>query len=177
MYIPYHTCSPLLIHYPTTFFIYMAKGLKATANKENNQSLSNTPKAPAKKSSKQAKPKAPPKQAKWSSANDATLIQVLTEQQAAGNQADNSWKGCVWQVASKELAGSEDISGGAVKTPSKCHTRWDKLTSEFLAIKYLRELSGWSWDDVRKVVHTTDEIWENHIAQYPESAWAHSLRW
>ncbi|KAJ8594106.1 hypothetical protein M405DRAFT_730329 [Rhizopogon salebrosus TDB-379] len=139
----------------------MAKGSKATAN---NQPLSDTPKTPAKKSSKHAKPKAPPKQAKWSSANDATLIQVLTEQQAAGNQADNSWKGCVWQVASKELAGSEAISGGAVKTPSKCHTRWDKLKSEFLAIKYLCELSGWSWDDVRKMVHTTDEIWENHIA-------------
>ena len=39
-----------------------------------------------------------------------------------------------------------------------------QLKSEFLAVKRLRELSGWSWDDVQKMVHTTDEIWANHIA-------------
>ena len=39
-----------------------------------------------------------------------------------------------------------------------------QLKSEFLAVNRLREVSGWSWDDVRKMVHTTDEIWANHIA-------------
>ena len=75
------------------------------------------------------KPKALPKQAKWSAADDSTLIQVLTDQQAAGNQADNTWKGSVWQTASQELAGSELITGGAPKTPSKCQTHWDKVTA------------------------------------------------
>ena len=82
------------------------------------------------------KPKAPPKQAKWSSADDATLIQVLTDQQAAGNQADNSWKRCVWQAACTELAGSELHSGGAPKTASKCHTRWDKVNIFYLVYIY-----------------------------------------
>ena len=82
--------------------------------------------APVKKPDK--KPKAPPKQAKWSTADNATLIQVLTDQQAAGNQADNAWKGSVWQVASQELAGSEAVSRGAPKIPSKCHTHWDKVS-------------------------------------------------
>ena len=55
---------------------------------------------------------------------------MLTNQQAAGNQADNAWKGSVWQAASQELAGSEVISGGATKTPSKCRTHWDQVSNQ-----------------------------------------------
>ena len=55
---------------------------------------------------------------------------MLTDQQAAGNQADNAWKGSVWQAASQELAGSEVISGGAAKTPSKCRTHWDQVSNQ-----------------------------------------------
>jgi len=108
----------------------MSPHTNSAPNKENTTPLGTV--TPAKKSSKpkakSTKPKAPPKQAKWSAADDANLIQVLTDQQAAGNQADNAWKGSVWQAASRELAGSETISGGAVKTPSKCRTRWDKVS-------------------------------------------------
>jgi Myb/SANT-like DNA-binding domain len=75
------------------------------------------------------------------------------------------------------------MSGQAIKTLSKCHTCWDKvsnplaatccwvctditteLKAEFVAIKHLCEISGWSWDDVWKMVHTTDEVWANHLA-------------
>jgi hypothetical protein len=79
---------------------------------------------------KQRKPKAPtkpPKQTKWSPENSAELIRVLTEQQAAGNQADNSWKGCVWTAAELALRGSELISGGAPKDAKKCNGHWDKV--------------------------------------------------
>ena len=92
---------------------------KPTDEKENH-ALS-TPQPSAKKSCKthakdaSMNPKAPLKQAKWSSADDVTLIQVLMDQQG-GNQADNSWKGCVWEVVCTELAGSELLSGGAPKT-------------------------------------------------------------
>ena len=55
---------------------------------------------------KQPKPKSP-KQTKWSAANSAELIRVLTEQQAAGNQSDNSWKSCVWTAAEFALRDSE----------------------------------------------------------------------
>ena len=59
---------------------------------------------------KQPKPKPPPKppkQTKWSAANSAELIRVLTEQQAVGNQSDNSWKSCVWTAAELALRDSE----------------------------------------------------------------------
>jgi hypothetical protein len=80
-------------------------------------------------STKQQKPKPPPKppkQMKWSAENSAELIRVLTEQ-AAGNQADNAWKGCVWTAAELALRGSELVSGGAKKDTKKCNGHWDKV--------------------------------------------------
>jgi hypothetical protein len=53
---------------------------------------------------------APRKNAIWSTADDKTLIKVLTEQQAAGNQVDNKWKDVVWVAAALRLKGSEAIS-------------------------------------------------------------------
>ena len=40
----------------------------------------------------------PPKKARWSSADDNTLVQILIAQQAAGNQADGGWKAVVYPV-------------------------------------------------------------------------------
>ena len=85
---------------------------------------------PTPQATKQRKSKAafkPPKQTKWSPENSAELIRVLTEQQAAGNQADNAWKGCVWTAAEIALCGSELISGGAPKDAKKCNGHWDKM--------------------------------------------------
>jgi hypothetical protein len=79
---------------------------------------------------KQGKPKAPtkpPKQTKWSPENSAELIRVLMEQQAAGNQADNSWKGCVWTAVELALCGLELILRGALKDVKKCNGHWDKV--------------------------------------------------
>ncbi len=104
---------------------------KLASNKENNTSAGTN--APGKKSckkSKSTKPKSTLKQAKWSATDDATFTQVLTDQQAAGNQADNAWKGSIWQAVAQVLAGSEAISGGTLKTPSKCHTHWNKVSNQ-----------------------------------------------
>lgn len=139
-------------------------------------------KPPTTKQSKPKPPAKPPKQTKWSAANSAELIRVLTEQQAAGNQADNAWKGCVWTAAELALRDSELISGGAKKDAKKCNGHWDKvrtkclyllymsliytlkLKAEFLAVQRLRGMSGWSWDEARHRVTAPDDIWDAHIA-------------
>lgn len=96
---------------------------------------------PAALPAKQPKPKPPPKppkQTKWSAANSAELIRVLTEQQAAGNQSDNSWKGCVWTAAELALRDSEIISGGAKKDAKKCNGHWDKVCTRKLIIYVIK---------------------------------------
>ena len=115
------------------------KSSKADSNKENAQPTpSETPPvatphapkltiilAPAKLS--KAKAKKPPRNACWSSADDATLIEVLTEQQALGNQLDSGWKSLMWTAAADKLKGSEKRSGGAPKTAGSCNSRWQTV--------------------------------------------------
>jgi hypothetical protein len=81
----------------------------------------------APKGSASAVKSAPRKNAIWSATDDKTLVDVLTEQQAAGNQADNNWKGVVWVAAALKLKGSEAISGGGPKTADGCDNHWQKV--------------------------------------------------
>jgi len=67
------------------------------------------------------------KKAAWNDADDKTLMDVLTEQQAAGNQADNNWKGVVWVIAALKLKGSNAISGRGPKTADGCDNHWQKV--------------------------------------------------
>ena len=71
-------------------------------------------------------PRLVPKKAIWSHADDATLVRVLTAQAAAGNQADNNWKGMVWQACTTELAGSESQTwSGGVVPATAANGVWD----------------------------------------------------
>ncbi|KIL63009.1 hypothetical protein M378DRAFT_107808 [Amanita muscaria Koide BX008] len=116
-------------------------------------------------------PKGPPKNAKWSSSCDAILIDTLRLEQAKGNQADNSWKACVWTACEKSLEGSEKISGGALKKAKGCQDHWALLRSHCLAVQKLVNLSGWGWDNTRRCVSATDEQWATYIQAHPASAY------
>ncbi|EKM76254.1 hypothetical protein AGABI1DRAFT_131571 [Agaricus bisporus var. burnettii JB137-S8] len=98
-----------------------------------------------------------PQNAKWSSSCDATLIDTLKIEQAKGNQADNSWKACVWTACEKALEGSEVISKGALKRARGCQDHFTVLRGHCLTVQRLTQLSGWSWDSVRHCVSATDE--------------------
>ena len=73
-------------------------------------------------------------EAKWSGKDNATLIKVLTDQQAAGNQSDNGWKHIIWQAAMEKPAGSKFVSGCALKTVKRCHSHWDTVCHNSLVI-------------------------------------------
>ena len=105
----------------------MVKSVKLKLSKDSSKE--NT--APTQDSPASAAKSAPRKNAVWSLADDKTLIKVLTEQQAAGNQADNNWKGVVWVAAAQRLEGSELISGGGPKTADGCDNHWQKVCAYY----------------------------------------------
>ena len=39
-----------------------------------------------------------------------------------------------------------------------------QLKQEFEIVKELRGLSGFGWDDIKKIVTATDEVWEAYLA-------------
>jgi hypothetical protein len=113
-YIPYNILFSLLA------VLKMADYINADLGKENVTPDSMPP------ATKEMTP--PPKKAVWLMADDAEMIRVLTEQQAAGNQLDNGWKSLVWTLVAKALQGSEMRSGGAAKTAASCSGHWGKVS-------------------------------------------------
>jgi len=74
----------------------------------------------------------------------------------------------VWTACGEALHSSEGKSGGGAKTANGCKEHWLSLRKSYLAIKMLVNQSGWGWDDERKVVATTPEVWDTYIAAHPE---------
>ena len=114
------------------------KPSKADSNKENAQPTPSetlpvgTPNAPltiilTPAKLLKAKVKKLPENACWFLADNATLIKVLTEQQALGNQLDGGWKSLVWTTAADQLKGSEKRSGRASKTAGSCNSHWQTV--------------------------------------------------
>ncbi|KAF8225652.1 hypothetical protein L208DRAFT_1047203, partial [Tricholoma matsutake] len=91
-----------------------------------------------------------------SSADDATLIEVLTKQQALGNHSDSGWKSLIWTTAADKLKGSEKQSGGAPKTAGSCNSCWQIVW-----------LSGQGWDKDTHMVTAPDGVWEAYIKAHP----------
>ncbi|KAF8233318.1 hypothetical protein L208DRAFT_1166817, partial [Tricholoma matsutake] len=104
---------------------------------------------------------------------DTTLIEVLTEQQALGNQSDSGWKSLAWTAAADKLKGSEKRSGGAPKTAGSCNSRWQTLKGHFIVVKELRGLSGWGWDEDTHMVTAPDGVWEAYIEAHPAAGQWH----
>ncbi|KAH9040660.1 hypothetical protein EDB85DRAFT_1924505 [Lactarius pseudohatsudake] len=100
----------------------------------------------------------------WHTADDATLIHTLTDQKAKKNWGDNNPKKVAWTVCEVALAGSEKNSGGTPKTANTIKNRWQRLKQEYEVIKELRGLSGFGWDDTKKLVTATAEVWDAYLA-------------
>ncbi|KAJ7824795.1 hypothetical protein B0H14DRAFT_3469005 [Mycena olivaceomarginata] len=72
------------------------------------------------------------KRARWNKLCDSILIAQLIAQKAAGNQTDNAgWHSSAWTACAADLEGSEQQSGGVVKTSDACQTRWTTLKSQY----------------------------------------------
>lgn len=67
--------------------------------------------------------------ATWTASDNATMIEVLKQQRAAGNQADNNWKHCVWTAVAEEV--NKGLPVGGLKTPDKCKDHWTTVSSPF----------------------------------------------
>jgi hypothetical protein len=55
---------------------------------------------------------------KWTTADEATLIEALLKEKRKGSWGDNNPKPSAYTAAEAALAGSEKTSGGAPKTVS-----------------------------------------------------------
>ncbi|EGO02801.1 hypothetical protein SERLA73DRAFT_158569 [Serpula lacrymans var. lacrymans S7.3] len=133
-----------------------------------NRLLANKENQPPSQQSQSPAPKEP-QNAKWTSEDDATLVDKLKEAQMEGNQPDNNFKKPAFVAAAVVLVQSHKTSGGAPKTFTNCSQNWGTLKAMCLVVQQLRELSGFGWDDTRKKVTAEEDVWDNYIASHPEA--------
>ncbi|KAG1864778.1 hypothetical protein DFJ58DRAFT_714945 [Suillus subalutaceus] len=106
---------------------------------------------------------------KWSSGDDAALLDSL-KTFSDGNSADNgTFKYAAFTAAAKALKDSHKSSGGAPKTAKSCSRRWGTLKANCLVVQKLRELSGFGWDEMRKIVIASDKVWDDYLEAHPEA--------
>ncbi len=126
-----------------------------------------------------------PTRCRWSDSEDRTLINVLLEEKKAGNQSDNGWKKVVWMKAGTRLT-DEHPGVQNKKTAAKCLEHYSKvqpllflsvmnfnipfssqLKKKYKQLQCLKDLSGFGWDNERKMVTATDAVWQPCINVSP----------
>ncbi|KAF8194055.1 hypothetical protein K438DRAFT_1469004, partial [Mycena galopus ATCC 62051] len=90
------------------------------------------------------------------------LVHKLRECKDLGMQSDSGWKPAVWSACAEVLKDSQ----GAEKTADKCQDHYTNLKGAFNAVRKLRGLSGFGWDDGLKMVTASDEVWELYLATH-----------
>ncbi|KAJ6510774.1 hypothetical protein C8R45DRAFT_965150 [Mycena sanguinolenta] len=111
------------------------------------------------------KPKGPKngERCTWTDRCDAVLVEGLRKAKELGYQSDSGWKPVTWTFVEPLLKDTP----GAPKTPLKIQDHYGSLKAAFLIVQTLRELSGFSWDDGRKMVSATDEVWDAYLKRHP----------
>jgi hypothetical protein len=64
---------------------------------------------------------------KWTTADEATLLQTLRSEKANGSWGDNNPKPSAYTACELALAGSEKVSGGGPKGVSAIKSRWQRV--------------------------------------------------
>lgn len=90
--------------------------------------------------------------ARWNDADIAKLVAGLLEAKDNGLASENGFKSTVWVGISASL---ED----PLKLTRVCESKWTRLKTDFKAVKFLRELSGFGWDQTRSLVIAEPEVW------------------
>lgn len=151
-----HILQPLLTSYSQLFYLIVHMPRPAASSTRNPRTI-------------------------WSSSDDGKLVTALLDAKSRGLQSDGGFKSNVWTECETALSLSEAVSGGAAKSSGACKARYQRvrtrlnvatgisepfaqLKKDYLIVKKLRGLSGWGWDDARKMVIAEATEWERYLA-------------
>jgi hypothetical protein len=90
--------------------------------------------------------------ARWTNTEIDSLVSQLKDAKDAGNSSENGFKASVWA----SIASS--FSDLMKKTNRVCESKWSRLKKDYKDVKFLRECSGFGWDEVKCIVTAEPEI-------------------
>jgi Myb/SANT-like DNA-binding domain len=101
---------------------------------------------------KQRAPCAPA--AKWSDKDVDNLIAGLLDAKDKGQTSENGFKSTVWTSI------ADAFEDPLKKVGRTCESKWTRLKSDYKAVKFLRESSGFGWDGARNLVTAEPQVWD-----------------
>ncbi|KAK1225698.1 hypothetical protein PQX77_011364, partial [Marasmius sp. AFHP31] len=93
---------------------------------------------------------------KWSKAEDEALVDALIDVQDTGKKSDGGWRATTWTYVEEKLT---DVPGEGKKVAKKCANRFKTIKEGYADNKQLRNMSGFGWDDEKKMVTAGDDQW------------------
>lgn len=82
------------------------------------------------------------------------MVDALATATSEGKAGDGGFKSSVWTAISQGL---ED----PLKNERVCRTRWDKIKADYKIVKFIRELSGFGWDEEKHLATAEQDVWES----------------
>ncbi|KAK1221507.1 hypothetical protein PQX77_015683 [Marasmius sp. AFHP31] len=92
----------------------------------------------------------------WTSKVEEALVLFLLETRRTNKQSDNNFKDTIYQQAAENINTKYQTQYNMTQVKS----RWTRFKSDHKMVKELSEKSGFGWDDERKCVVATDEVWD-----------------
>lgn len=96
----------------------------------------------------------------WTEKDDIILLDTLLGH--LSEKSDNGFKPQAWTAVEQAMEGSE----GPKKNVAACRRRYGSLKNDFKDIEKLRGLSGFGWDEDRKMVTAPDAVWDAYLATH-----------
>ncbi|XP_077253269.1 uncharacterized protein LOC143892475 [Tasmannia lanceolata] len=103
----------------------------------------------------------------WSPDMDHSFCEILVRQVQLGKKGDHgTFRPEVWDLIVKEL--NISCNRNDIKV-DYCKNRLKTLKKHYGAVKDMLQLSGFSWDSVRKMVMADRHIWDEYLKAHPEA--------
>jgi Myb/SANT-like DNA-binding domain len=93
----------------------------------------------------------------WSNEDIQSILTQLKEAKARGDTSENGFKPHVWKAIEQNF-------GDLLKKKDRvCKTKWFRVKKDYKMVKYIRELSGFGWDNNYYLPITDNSIWDTLI--------------
>ncbi|XXG84967.1 hypothetical protein AAC387_Pa11g0161 [Persea americana] len=103
--------------------------------------------------------------ADWTLQRDACLVELLIEQQNAGNRSDTGWKKEAW----KYMVDAFNRRFGIDNNVQQLKSRIAQLKKNYNIVRQLLNQSGFSWNNILHVVVADDDVWDRYLLLHPEA--------
>jgi hypothetical protein len=93
----------------------------------------------------------------WTDSDIDLMIAHLRDSKNAGDVSEGGWKKTVWTTLALKYT---DTSKQEVRV---LESKWTRMKADYKAVKFIREQSGFGWDEKHQWATAESEVWNELI--------------